>query len=97
MSDLAEALQKFARTTLDLGLKRQATRLFDRINRTPIEEVLNRVPGGTIAARSAVCGVSRQTYYKWLAGVRPTIKHAAKLQEITGFTVAQIRGDSPKI
>ena len=74
-----------------------------RLTRTPIggqvriglalEEVLKRVPGKTVKARAATIGVTRQTYYGWLAGrTRPDIRQARRLASLTGLEASKIRG-----
>jgi hypothetical protein len=90
---LVSALQDFVAHTPDSTVRRQAMKLRDRLVRRPMDEILNRVPGDNVAAKARTCGATRQTYYSWLDGVRPTIRHATKLAQITGFSVAEIRGD----
>ena len=56
-----------------------------RLLKTPLREVLAKVPGQTVSEKARKVGVSRQTYYMWQRGqARPNATQAARLEEITG-------------
>ena len=70
----------------------RAKRLKDQL-RLPMEDILKKVPGETVADRAAACGVSRQAYYAWLSGLsRPNVNQAKLIAKHTGHSVEQIRG-----
>lgn len=77
----------------DDDLSGAARMLRDRLQLS-MDEVLAKVPGPTSAVhRCKTIGISRQTYYNWLKGyVRPNVKQAKKLAELTGLSQDLIRG-----
>lgn len=61
----------------------------------PMELVLRRVPGKSIADKAKTLGVGRQRVHFWMnETTRPNIKMAKKLALITGYDFAAIRGVS---
>lgn len=69
--------------------------------RTPMADVLDRVPGANVDERCAALGISRQTYYVWRREVvRPSWRRAEDLERLTGIPAAAIaargRGDGPE-
>lgn len=84
---LAEQLVKMADDTT----RAWAIELRDRL-RMPMSTVLDKVEGVSVADRCRKIGISRQTYYSWLAGEqRPSSIQAAKLSELTGIPADKIR------
>lgn len=69
-------------------------KISDRM-KLPMQVVIDRVAGDSIAVKARALRVSRQTVYCWLNGVmRPNESQAKRLAAITGFTVEEIRGKS---
>lgn len=59
----------------------------------PMATVLDKLPSETVAGRARLLGITRQAYYDWLnEKTRPNHIQAAKLSELTGYSVQQIRG-----
>jgi hypothetical protein len=62
----------------------------------PMAEVLEKVPGASIAAKARAVGVTRTAYYGWLSGAaRPQTGQAQILEKLTGFPAREIAGRSP--
>jgi transcriptional regulator with XRE-family HTH domain len=89
-------LETLIKRTQDATLKRRARELRDRLSQRPMSEILNLVPGETVIAKAKICGVSRQTFYTWLNGSIPHPKQAARLAKVTGVSIAEIRGSTPR-
>jgi hypothetical protein len=76
----------------DPDTREMAVELRIRI-RFPMSEILEKVPGGTIAARCREIQCSRAAYYGWLRGeTRPRVAEALRLAKITGYEVNEITG-----
>jgi DNA-binding XRE family transcriptional regulator len=61
--------------------------------RVPMEAVLAKVPGESIAAKAREIGVTRATYYKWAGGIcRPGWDQAEQLAKLTKYTPEEIHG-----
>jgi hypothetical protein len=87
---IVERLMKVAPSS---SLERFAIRMRSRLNAVPMSGILEKVPGETISAKARTLGVSRQTIHYWLNGdTRPDDVQARKLEKLTGFSVAVIRG-----
>jgi hypothetical protein len=74
------------------GLTRTARRLRAQLTRLPMREVLDKVPGQSISSKCRYLGITRQSYYAWLAeDHRPNKEQAKALEEITGYDAELIR------
>jgi hypothetical protein len=80
--------------TFDTAVRQLAIKLRDRLVQRPMAEILNAVPGQTIKDKAKRCQVSRQTFYSWERGAIPNPQQAERLAEVTGYSVAEIRGSS---
>jgi hypothetical protein len=88
---LAERLATKGR--LDDRGTRRAQRLLTHLAATPMSVILEKVPGQSVTQKAQRLGVSRQTFYYWLAGVtRPNDIQARKIKRITGYEYETIRG-----
>lgn len=87
--ELAEQLVKMAdEWTYDWAID-----LRDRL-KTSMVDVLDRIPGSTVAERCRNIGISRQTYYAWLRGdLRPSVAQAKRLSKKTGIPAEKIRSE----
>jgi DNA-binding XRE family transcriptional regulator len=55
-------------------------------------DILDKVPGDTLAARARAIGVSRQTMYVWAQErFRPSVDQARIIAELTGVPIEHIR------
>jgi hypothetical protein len=81
-------------STFDATVRQLAIKLRDRLVRRPIAEILNAIPGQTVKDKAKRCQVSRQTFYSWERGATPNPQQAKRLAEVTGYSVAEIRGSS---
>jgi DNA-binding transcriptional regulator YiaG len=87
---IVERLMKVAPNS---SLGRFAVRMRSRLNATPMAAILEKVPGESISAKARTLGVSRQTIHYWINGdTRPDDVQARKIEKLTGFSVAVIRG-----
>lgn len=76
----------------DAGMLRRAMQIRDRL-KTPMSDVLAKVPGESITEKCKRIGITRQAFYSWLRGeYRPSIKQAKRLAQLTGIDVEDIRG-----
>jgi DNA-binding XRE family transcriptional regulator len=80
--------------TFDTAVREMATKLRDRLMQRPMAEILNAVPGQTVTDKAKCCQVSRQTFYSWERGAIPNPRQAKRLAEVTGYSVAEVRGSS---
>jgi DNA invertase Pin-like site-specific DNA recombinase len=71
------------------AVKRQAERAARQF-----QEILDAVPGKTIAEKARRCGVSRQTFYTWMNGSKPYSKQVSKLAKASGYSIAEIIGST---
>lgn len=97
--DAAYQLDQLAVLLSDPSLAQRAQKVRERIRgqicMLPMDKILAKVPGDTIAARARACGISRETYYAWEQGRnRPRLRLAKRLAAITGYSLTQIRGQS---
>lgn len=61
-----------------------------------LKEIFDRVPGVDIKAKAAVVGISRQAYYKIIAGkVRPQDETVRLLSLNSGVPIEVIRASGP--
>ena len=99
----AEALERaIARAdeliALTRGLDSHAHTMAIRVKRilqapTPMQDILDRVPGESVTDRAATAGVSRQTWYNWLNDRgRPDGAAAKRLAALTGVAEDIILG-----
>lgn len=87
---LAERLAKIAPGS-DEGLLLRVTQIRDRL-KTPMADVLAKVPGESVTEKCKKIGITRQNYYAWLKGAyRPNRRQARKLAQLTGVAVEAIR------
>lgn len=87
---LLNKLEKITDTATAARVKKIKNRL-----RLPIQVILERIDGKTMAAKARTIGVSRQTVHCWINGImRPNETQATRIAGLTGFTVAEIRGKS---
>lgn len=57
----------------------------------PMEKILAKVPGETLAERARALKVSRQTMYVWLnEKFRPTLVQAKRISRVTGVPITHI-------
>ena len=88
---LAEKLIEVAPQT-EQALIRRVLQIRDRL-KTPMADVLAKVPGATLTEKCKKLGISRQNYYAWLKGTyRPNRRLAKKLAQLTGLDAEDIRG-----
>jgi hypothetical protein len=88
---LAERLALKGR--LDERGTRRAERLLKHLAATPMSVILERVPGQSVKQKADRLGVSKATYYYWLAGAtRPNDIQARKIKRLTGYDYEVIRG-----
>ena len=67
----------------------KALRLLELV---PMDYVMSKVPGETVAEKVEKVGVSRQTYYYWLQGrSRPSLRQAQRLTKLTSIPTTSIR------
>lgn len=60
----------------------------------PMKDILDKVPGDTLAERARTLGVSRQTMYVWAAErFRPSPDQAWIISKLTGVPPEHIRAD----
>jgi DNA-binding XRE family transcriptional regulator len=89
MNDL-DLLEKLAAQVKHDAIKRDLAAVGHKL-RFPMMEILRKVPGDTIAAKSRAVGVSRQTWYVWgHERFRPSSQQAAIIAELTGVPAEQI-------
>jgi hypothetical protein len=82
-----------AKGRLDERGTRRAERLLAHLKATPMSVILAKVPGQSAVQKAQRLGVSRATYYYWLAGAtRPNDIQARKIKRLTGFDYEVIRG-----
>jgi transcriptional regulator with XRE-family HTH domain len=75
---------------LELDGKTEA-RVLQGLELIPMTEVLEKVPGKTVAQKADSCGVTRQTYYNWLRNeFRPSLSQAQVIAKITGIALDRI-------
>jgi predicted transcriptional regulator len=87
-----ELLDRLAKVTSDITVRAHARKLRRRL-KLPMSAVLVKVEGKSVVAKAAIIGVSRQTVYQWLTGIsRPSLPVAKKLEKLTGYDAADIRG-----
>jgi|SRR5215470_10627158 len=95
--DAAERLVRAMMALDDIGmqavertLKRMQARSKENAR---LQAILAKVPGNSLAERARAVGVTRQAYHYWVTGQsRPNTQQLAKLGEITGASVAKLRG-----
>jgi transcriptional regulator with XRE-family HTH domain len=88
-----KAVERLMKVAPSSSLERFAIRMRSRMNAMPMADILAKMPGDTITAKARALGVSRQTIHYWLNGeTRPDDVQARKLEKLTGFSVAVIRG-----
>jgi DNA-binding transcriptional regulator YiaG len=88
-----KAVERLMKVAPSSSLERFAIRMRSRLNAMPMSDILAKMPGDTISAKARTLGVSRQTIHYWLNGeTRPDDVQARKLEKLTGFSVAVIRG-----
>ena len=64
----------------------------------PMGIVIDRIPGDNLRQKAMAAGVSRQTMYTWQRGeVRPTLRHAIKLAELTKLSADRIVGRKQRV
>jgi hypothetical protein len=80
--------------TFDATTRQLAIKLRDRLVKKPMAEILNAIPGNAVKDKAKLCHVSRQTFYSWERGAIPNPQQAKRLAEVTGYSVAEIRGSS---
>ena len=79
----------------DPEIARQIEGIRAKLSIRPMSEILDFVPGKTVAEKARACGVTRQAYYLWLRGKRPLNAQARRLSALTGYSIAEIRGSTP--
>lgn len=90
---LAEKLIEITPET-EAGLLLRAMQIRDRL-KTPMQDVLAKVPGASVTEKAAKIGITRQAYYAWLKGeYRPNRQQAKRLASLTDYSVEEIRGRS---
>jgi|SRR5215475_3247964 len=95
--DIAERLLKQLLTLDDIGLRaveRTLKRMQARSKENArLQAILAKVPGKSLAERARMVGVSRQAFHYWASGqARPNSQQLARLSELTGASVAKLRG-----
>jgi hypothetical protein len=74
----------------DEGVSLRAQQIRKRL-KTPMKDILEKVPGGTVPEKCKKIGITRQAYYGWLkGGYRPDLKQSKRLASLTGFDVEDI-------
>ncbi|HEX8837679.1 MAG TPA: helix-turn-helix transcriptional regulator [Candidatus Acidoferrum sp.] len=64
--------------------------------KSPLQNILQAVPGKTVAEQAKLCGVSRQSFHAWKSGkYRPKPKQAWRLANITGYSLDEILNVGP--
>jgi hypothetical protein len=81
-------------STFDATVRQLAIKLRDRLMQRPMAEILNAIPGNNVNDKAKLCQVSRQTFYNWERGTLPNPEQAERISEITGYSIAEIRGSS---
>jgi transcriptional regulator with XRE-family HTH domain len=94
---VAERLLKQLLTLDDIGLRaveRTLKRMQTRSKENErLQTILAKVPGESLAEKARVVGVTRQAFHYWATGqARPNTQQLAKLAELTGASVAKLRG-----
>lgn len=96
--------ERLTKKVLDLGNNRHVLKAIERtiarqqkrvdlITVLPMRVILDKLPVSTPSARARLLGITRQAYYDWLNDKwRPNLRQAAKLAELTGVSVKEIRG-----
>jgi len=93
--------ERLANKLLKLGRNGHALKALERLQARadliigmPMADVLDKITEqSTVAGRARLLGITRQAYYDWLhERTRPNPTQAAKLAELTGLSVKEIRG-----
>jgi DNA-binding XRE family transcriptional regulator len=87
---LAERLLEIAPGNLDEGMLMRVQQIRDRL-KTPMAQILEKVPGDSLSDRARRIGITRQCYYAWLRGeYRPNLRQSKRLANLTGLRVEEI-------
>lgn len=90
---LESKIAELATSATDEGLQRVARMMLSRLTAIPMDEILAKVPGDTMAAKAELIGVTRPAVWYWRHGHnRPRGKAARRIAQITGLSVDEIRG-----
>lgn len=90
--ELRDLLKRVAQLAPSETMRRRALKM-RAAAMLPMELVLRRVEGKTIADKARTLGIERQTVHYWVNGeTRPNKTMAKKLAAITGYDVEAIRG-----
>jgi transcriptional regulator with XRE-family HTH domain len=97
---IRQDVRRLARELMTLeksvGNIKDVIKLLRRMDLTPMDYVLELVPGETVTEKSNLIGVTRQTYYHWLNGrSRPSIQQAKRLSKLTGIPEEELRISEP--
>jgi hypothetical protein len=96
MTSTGEALRltkRLIRASPDASVARAAQKVQRLLTVMPMADILDKVPGSSIAAKAKALGVTRQTCYYWKDGAsRPNLVLARRLAKLTGVPVEVIRG-----
>ncbi len=92
-----KAVERLMKVAPSGSVNRFATRMHKRLSSqlaaVPMSQVVDKVPGESLAAKARELGVTRQTVYAWINGDwRPDADMAKKLEKITGISADAIRG-----
>jgi DNA-binding XRE family transcriptional regulator len=92
-----KAVERLMKIDPSGSVGRSATRMHKRLTgqlaAVPMSQVMEKVPGTSLAAKARTLGVTRQTVYAWINGDwRPDGDMAQKLEGLTGFSADAIRG-----
>ena len=87
-------IDRLIKVSPDPGLQAKAIRMRKRLQLLPMQDVLAKVPGESVASKCRLLGITRQNYYAWLNGAwRPGQEQSRLLAKITGYDVGLIRGN----
>lgn len=89
---LIEKVLQMTELAGDRTLHRRAAQIRNRL-KLPMSVVLAKVEGDSVREKCKRLGITRQAYEQWLHGVsRPSLKHARRLAQLTGYDALDIRG-----
>lgn len=93
------ATERLAKNLLKMGNNHHAVRAISRLQTRmelialrPMKDILAMLAVETPTERARLLGISRQCLYDWMnEKTRPNLAQAAKLAELTGLSIREIR------